>query len=291
MTQHEEKPEAVVIFHSHNGKDAHCDDGFAAAWIAVKALNHPKLIPAVYGHEPPIEECRGKAVYVLDFSYKRAKMAELVNGAAYTYVFDHHESAERELDNFVATPELHGNVCAEINFDKTKSGAMMTWNKFFPDVDPPPLIKHIQDYDLWQWRMHMTKEAKAALNSYAQTLATWNWLMQRPIEELYTEGAAIRRYIDQKISLLLQDAWLAGLLEHKVYMANAPQFFSSELGHELAKISPSGIGIVFTEYKEFYKYSLRGSNEAPAVNKIAETFGGGGHRNAAGFILPKDKKL
>ncbi len=47
------------------------------------------------------------------------------------------------------------------------------------------------------------------------------------------------------------------------------------------------IGVLIVELKNFYKVSLRSKNED--VSHIAESFGGGGHKNAAGFEVKEGK--
>lgn len=65
-------------------------------------------------------------------------------------------------------------------------------------------------------------------------------------------------------------------------MANSDGM-ASALGHELAKRSESGVGVVWHLDGETYRWELRSTADGPDVSEIAEAYGGGGHAHAAGF--------
>jgi nanoRNase/pAp phosphatase (c-di-AMP/oligoRNAs hydrolase) len=68
--------------------------------------------------------------------------------------------------------------------------------------------------------------------------------------------------------------------------ANCPPHLTSDVGHELANQSGT-FGLCWTLSKEGLtaQCSLR-SNGDYDVSAIAKAFGGGGHKNAAGFEVP-----
>ncbi|MBO4473051.1 MAG: hypothetical protein J5765_04500, partial [Clostridia bacterium] len=60
---------------------------------------------------------------------------------------------------------------------------------------------------------------------------------------------------------------------------------TSNLVNEVVNVAGVMIGVSITEVRPYsYKVSIRTHGEVNA-NGIAETFGGGGHKNAAGFTL------
>jgi nanoRNase/pAp phosphatase (c-di-AMP/oligoRNAs hydrolase) len=71
------------------------------------------------------------------------------------------------------------------------------------------------------------------------------------------------------------------LLGHKVLCANAT-VFASEIAGELATGRPFGV-VFFCDSEGKFVYSLRSNAAGIDVSEIAKQFGGGGHRNAAGF--------
>lgn len=66
--------------------------------------------------------------------------------------------------------------------------------------------------------------------------------------------------------------------------ANAPAFLASDLGHELANRSGT-FGLVWSMAADRMAHCSLRSNGDYDVSAIAKVFGGGGHRNAAGFSV------
>ena len=73
--------------------------------------------------------------------------------------------------------------------------------------------------------------------------------------------------------------------------ANCPPFLTSDVGHELANQSGTfGLCWTLNKDKPVANCSLR-SNGDYDVSAIAKAFGGGGHKNAAGFEVPIETLL
>jgi hypothetical protein len=291
----------IVIFHSQNGTN-HCDDGFGAAWVFWRKFgDKAEFWPGVYGSEPPLYEagqCQGGQTFALvDFSYKRPQMKALARNPVNLLVLDHHKTAEAELDGIVdeLVSEEPGWPMDEfgqfiglpdIRFDMDRSGARMAWDYCFPGEDPPDLLLRIEDADLWRWHYEDGKAVQAALRSYPQTFEVWTDLMLRPIGELATEGASIRRFIEAKVAELKRTAWLAEIGGVQMPVCNAPWFLASELAGALAEEHHDGRAAVYFDQGKRRVFSLRARGDAD-VSEIAKRYGGGGHRSAAGFEVPR----
>lgn len=271
----------LVIFHSINGV-MHCDDGFAAAWVAWKFFDGKSdFHPGIYGEAPP--DCRDRQVYLLDFSYKRAEMLKLVRDAASLVVLDHHKTAQAELHGLEADLPDHPIT---IRFDMDRSGAVLAWEHFFPGEEPPELLRRVEDGDLWRWSYGDSKEVQAALRSYPQTFDVWSELMTSPIRELAADGAAIRRFIEAKIRELLPNIRIMEIAGHRVPAVASPKFLASELAGELVEMIPGApFAAAYEDGATQRTFSLR-SRGSFDVSEVARKFGGGGHRNAAGFQVP-----
>jgi nanoRNase/pAp phosphatase (c-di-AMP/oligoRNAs hydrolase) len=76
----------------------------------------------------------------------------------------------------------------------------------------------------------------------------------------------------------------------KTHLAVNSPFFASELGHELAKMSPSKIAVVWHRASDGIKVSLRSTGNVD-VAKLAKKYGGGGHPKAAAFRIKKGETL
>ncbi len=169
----------LCIYHGN------CADGFGAAYAVWKRYGEEvEFYPGVYQQDPP--DVAGCDVIMVDFSYKRPvieKMAEVANSIL---ILDHHKSAEEDLRQWTSEGEPQDytewnpapmedpvgdeHVCAI--FDMERSGAMIAWSFFHPFEPIPQLFKHIQDRDLWQFKLPGTREIQANLFShpYVRTL-------------------------------------------------------------------------------------------------------------------------
>lgn len=203
--------------------------------------------------------------------------------------------------------------------DNNRSGAMLAWEYFHPDTEVPMLIRHIDDYDRWQFRLDGTKEFNKALWSYAPwSFEQWrDWVFQLDHNRdgpylsdhitapFIKEGAAILRAHDQNVQTVVKGAardcrielpmpnggWRAGDTCFAIGLAaNCPPHLTSDVGHELA-VQSGTFGLCWQLAKEdkdgvqIANCSLR-SNGDYDVSAIAKAFGGGGHKNAAGFEVP-----
>jgi oligoribonuclease NrnB/cAMP/cGMP phosphodiesterase (DHH superfamily) len=258
---------------------AHCIDGFTAAWVAHEAFaGAVELVAASYQTEPP--DVTGRTVYVVDFSYPRAVMARLAERARRVVVLDHHQTAIADLADL---PGL------ETVFDKARSGARLAWDYWFPGVEPPPALRSVEDHDLWRHEIEGSREVHAALASYDYDVGTWSRLMRGPRETLIEEGRTLRRARARDVATLVhagrRTLCIGGV---RVPALNVPRMFSSDAGERLAEDAP--FAACYCDTASGRTFSLRSTPGRGAdVSVIAQLYGGGGHRHAAGFTVSLDE--
>ena len=193
--------------------------------------------------------------------------------------------------------------------DNDQSGAMLAWRFFHPGTEVPMLIQHIDDRDRWQFKLDGSRELHAVLTSLKPwTFDQWDHICAETgyrandgtgIDALYRDGAVLLRSHKQQVKSALKQARPCRLLksvpkpggEHWEALfpvdatglaANAPFDLASTLGHELANKSGT-FGLVWSMAGDGQIHCSLRSNGEYDVSAIAKTFGGGGHRNAAGF--------
>ena len=263
----------ICIYHGN------CADGFGAAFAIWKRDGDcVTYYPGVYGVAPP--DVTGLDVAIVDFSYKRPVMIELASKAKSILVLDHHKTAQAELDGLAAECP---NVTVE--FDMERSGAMMAWQYFRPDRPIPMFIAYLQDRDLWTKKLHGVDEFTAALRSYPQDFNIWDKLCDNGPQALITEGYAIQRYFRTLVEQAKKHAHMRVIAGYTVPVVNASMFMSSEVAGELAEGQP--FAAVYVETATDVIWSLRSRSDGVDVSEVAKRFGGGGHRNAAGFTVPR----
>ena len=172
----------LVIYHDN------CADGFGAAFAAWLALgDDAEYLPQQYNsidftHPADIRDyVDGREVYILDFSFPRPVMDQVFTDAKRVVWLDHHKTAFemwgagmpwfKDMDHL----DRH-----HIELDNARSGAMLAWEYFNPHDPVPMFVRHIDDYDRWQFKLAGTKEFNKALWSYAPwSFEQWrDWVFQ-----------------------------------------------------------------------------------------------------------------
>lgn len=275
----------LCIYHGN------CADGFSAAWVVRKALGEENVefYSGVYQQLPP--DVNGRNVIIVDFSYKRAVIEAMRQSAESILILDHHKTAKEDLEGYIGTTMETGAAPIEVVFDMERSGAMITWDYFFPTTLPPRLLMHVQDRDLWLFSLPHTREIQANLFSYPYDFTVWDDLMDRFGRDgdfaisFIAEGQAIERKHHKDINEYMKAAATRALIAgHDVPVLNAPYFWSSDAGHIMAQ--GEKFAACYWDTPKGRVYSLRSTKEGMDVSQIAKLFGGGGHHNAAGFTVP-----
>jgi uncharacterized protein len=264
----------AVLYHKN------CPDGFGAAWAAWKKFGSRADYIGVNHGEPLPRGLKGKEVYTLDFCYKGKNMDDLLEKAKRLVVLDHHVS---QKDSIMRAHDYR--------YELDRSGAVISWNYFHPKKPLPRALKHIEDIDLWKFKMQYTREVSAILSTYpfefkARDIFIKNFENAAQRKELIKAGAAILRYQSRVIEHLVGAATPITFAGYTIYSANS-FVLTSEAGNILSKKYPP-FALVWSEREGRIIVSLR-SQKGFDVSKIAQKFGGGGHKNAAGFSFPAGK--
>lgn len=298
----------MCIYHGN------CADGFGGAWVVRKALGEQvEFVAGVHGQEPP--DVTDKDVIIVDFSYKYEVMARLSWKANSIIILDHHKSAAEDLGKF---PPFHAGVrvdgrhpdgsvalgweSAHISmnsqnspaiaccFDMNRSGAMLAWDHFFPGQEPPMLLRHIEDRDLWLFQLDGTREIQANLFSYPYDFEVWDTLMTTDVQSLRSDGAAIERKHQKDVAELVAVTKRRLVIGgHDVPVASLPYTLTSDAGHLMAQGEP--FAACYWDTPDGRVFSLRSTDDGMDVSEIAKQYGGGGHRNASGFRVPFGHEL
>lgn len=282
-----------------------CDDGFAAAWIAKKKWPEIECFGTNYGQPFPDVDITGKNVLIADFSFKPDVLAELADKARSIVILDHHKTAEADLKDLHAivraTHDNVGRCFARMSgtwrervlaeFDMKRSGAMMTWDFCFPTEEPYPLIRYVEDRDLWRFAIDHTRAVSLYLRSFPYDFDAWTEVAERTavdLEAVLAEARAIERFYDRKLAELIPTAVrFQSIGGHTVPVLNVPWALASDAAHELLIAHPDApFAAAYFDNGGGRTYSLRSENTREDVSTIARQYGGGGHRNAAGFRMP-----
>jgi oligoribonuclease NrnB/cAMP/cGMP phosphodiesterase (DHH superfamily) len=266
----------AVLYHN----DA---DGFGAAFAAWFAFGGDAMyIPVQYGEPFPDLPTTVTSVFIVDFSYKREEMLKIIDRFEQVLVLDHHKTAEQELA---------GLPNCVLNLDK--SGCHLAWDEFCLGPQPP-ILAYVEDRDLWRFALPNSKEVNLFISTLPENFEAWNTF--NLIEAEYG-GKAIKAFQDAQIRRKVDKAYRVNFpanpeatAHYSAIGCNATENIS-ELGNELCKAYPdAAFSATFWVDDDGDKiYSLRSIGDFD-VSAVAKAFGGGGHKNAAGFKLKGDLK-
>lgn len=260
----------LVVYH------ADCLDGFCAAWVAWRRFGDgAEYFPAFYGKPAP--DVAGREVFIVDFSYSYEETLALIAAAKHVTILDHHKTAQEALSRIPNDP--YGK--AEIVFDMDRSGAGIARDYFEPEFDNW-LVNYTQDRDLWKFALPESTLVNAYIGTLEQNFATYEHASLLSVEEAASFGVGAERYKRMYVAKMVQHARRVTFAGHdNIPIVNAPYIGISELVGELAETALFAVGwFVRGDGKTAYSLRSRGDFD---VSELAKQFGGGGHKNAAGF--------
>ncbi len=265
----------VIIYH------ADCRDGFGAAYAAWKKFGDSASYVPWRDHVIAPEGLTDKEIYIVDFSFRRPTFENLLAQNKSIVVIDHHQTAAADVTAF---PQ---NV-----FDNNHSGCVLAWQYFHPDTPVPELLKYVEDHDLWRFALTENREYNVALGQYDVTFESWDALIadlaasEASRVNFVAKGALIAKFEDKLVDTILATKERVLFEGHEVWAVNAERIYRSILGNKLAELNEAegkiAIGVVYYRSHGRVNISLRSRGEVD-VAAIAEKYGGGGHKRAAGI--------
>lgn len=291
----------LCIYHGN------CADGFTSAWVVRQALGRDiEFRAGIYGQPPP--KIDGLDVIMVDFSYKRPVIDEMAQSAKSILILDHHKTAETDLAPFRFEESSPGALgysdvpgmlrdCVDLGrppiialFDMDRSGAQITWDVFNFGKPRPLLVDYTGDRDLWRFKLPLSREVNAFVFAHNYDFKNWDYLNammhdHMGIQDVADMGGAIEKKhhkdVAELVSVTRRRMIIGGV---DVPVANLPYTLTSDAGHLMAQGEPFAACYIDTPAGR--TFSLRSTDAGMDVSMIAKAYGGGGHRNAAGFQKP-----
>jgi oligoribonuclease NrnB/cAMP/cGMP phosphodiesterase (DHH superfamily) len=271
----------TVLYH------AGCPDGYVAALLLWYCCgDQAQYVPVRYDDPVDPQRYRGRNVILVDFSFPRDVLLAVHQQAAGLAVLDHHRTAEENLQGL--------DFCC---FDLSRSGAALTFDavkQLLPAGTPHSklqlLVSYVQDRDLWTWALPNSRAVSAALSLWPRgDFAVWaNRIKGVALEDLYQRLVDRGDLVLERDAVLIRSAAAGASLRTFEGLAavevNSP-LFASELGERLG--SRAVVVLVWSVRSDgVYRYELRTQDPTVDVSALARLHGGGGHRQAAGFVSP-----
>lgn len=282
----------AVIYHGY------CYDGLTAAWVAwTKLKNTAQYIPGFYGApEPTFTE--PTHIFIVDFSFSKEVIEKWLNQGHKVTLLDHHQTAVDNLKEYF-------DSCTNKNLfyvlDMSRSGAGIAWSYFYPTKNLPLLVQYVQDRDLWQFKFGNTSRH---LYSYMQLRIEFSNSLDKQFEvidmihenlETYKQDSSVlekgavlsesyykfcRNFAENRTMIEIPGLEFPAfpvITTNKMFGSDTCSYICKELGYQAS-------GYFFLEKPNQWNWGMRSVGDID-VAELCKRYGGGGHKNASGFIL------
>ncbi|ARF10837.1 DHH family phosphohydrolase [Hokovirus HKV1] len=279
----------LVIYH------AKCIDGFACI-LTIDLYNRENLTDddkqleyvAVNHNNYIIPDVKNKNVLICDFSYNYDITMSIIKDAKNVLIIDHHDTAQDNLKNIPDECKI---------FDMTHSAAVLTWKYVFPNRKIPLLFQYIEDRDTGKNSMEFTNEFFVWFSTIPQAFETFS---------RYLNDSMLIKMINNygKIYYKQYSYYINGSAEHakqtfmKIQVQDDVKYyfvgyhnqtnFKTDVGNEIVVKYPNidfSATYSMSDNSDKTKFALRSDENSTNVAKIAELFGHGGKKKAAGLVI------
>ncbi|HOQ65795.1 MAG TPA: DHH family phosphoesterase [Methanosarcina thermophila] len=276
----------TILIYYHDDNDGSCASAVAANYYDKNEFSI-KFVAINYGKESWTEEEINEAekVWLVDFSSDRMEEFVKICGSKLIWI-DHHRTA---MEKF---PELWGSSSIPGIRSLEKAACMLTWEYTHPEnISPPPAVAYIGDKDMWTFEYPDTRAFSAGFSLMVKTPddPVWDVLLGSEYEETVNKMISIGELLLEAQKYKLQKAFDRGIdftfHNWRARLVNTTGNIS-ELGEFIYKKPEYDIAVMWQAVEDMVVFSLRSDSEnpnSPDCAKIAQQYGGGGHKNAAGF--------
>jgi len=300
----------LILYHQKKS-DLDCLDGIFAAFIMFSHLekHYPGAIDVLgvsYQHKEKtttINVVNYEFIYLVDFSYPCHVIESWLNQNKKIFIYDHHKTTIEELTKLKQTVE-------ELWWNPDECGATIVWQKYFKPIKQPAILAYIRDRDLFLKQLPETDIVNVALLYYLDRLAPFKNLESKddsPRLELIfcwfkyllglnqTQLLNYLRPIGQKVihekNNIIEGAQRKAFFESfknnpnwdavLINLSDRESPYAADICHRLLERFPEKLfSAALKNEKEWFLCSVGQFD----VSAIAKQYGGGGHRNAAGFV-------
>lgn len=275
----------TILVYYHDDNDGLCSAAVAGNYYDRNKFSI-KFVPINYGKESWSQEEINAAekVWLLDFASDEMNKFVKACGSKLIWI-DHHRTAMEKYPDIWNSSEIPGIRSIE------EAACVLTWKFTHPEHALPAAVAYLGDKDMWRFEYAETRAFSAGFSLMVKTPddAIWDVLLGSEYEDTVNKMMSIGELLLESQSYKIQKAFERGVdcVFHnwKARLVNTTGSVS-ELGEFIYKKPEYDIAIMWQAVENMVVFSLRsdsGNPDSPDCAEIARQYGGGGHRNAAGF--------
>jgi len=279
----------MKCFYHRSDLDGHCSGA-----IVKSKYPNCEMIGVDHGEEIDFSSIvKSEEIYIVDFSFPMEEM-QMLNEKAKVHWIDHHKSAIDEAYNYVFIAS--GGQLIEIG----RAGCELTWKYLYKNEVMPVAVYYLGRYDVWDHSDENTLFFQYGMRNFENTHPDneelWQHLLDLDgkrvlecydLENIISGGELILSYEElQNEKYARSMAYEANFKGLRAIVVNKP-LSNSKIFDSIYDSSIHDIMVVFSVKGDNYKYTLFSAKDEVDVSRIAVSYGGGGHKSAAGFISKK----
>lgn len=222
-------------------------------------------------------------------------------------IYDHHKTFLESWEEYKTTdPNMYLIWKDKLHYDVNHCGAYLAWKYYFPNERVPLYILYVEDRDIWQFKQPASNEIGEALfnneiryDDPAAYIETYFSFSSQEEEQKYFDsleqiGKSLVNAKNKRMESLYKTGYFIEFDGHRIWACNASHNDASDLGN-LAVTKGDCVAAFIWRYQSennSIAISTRSDNKNPDaldVSQLCKKYGGGGHRNAAGFEIPVEK--
>ena len=260
-------------------------DGFCSAAVVNYKYSRCRFKDINYGEEIDFESLikPNEITFIVDFSLETEESwKRLLKVTKNVIWIDHHKSILKYND-------VAGHLEGVRKVGNLVSACFLTWKFLFPDQEVPEIVKLISDFDTWTFK-YGDKTWHCFYGLYTENYTNpkakvWEICFDsnEPIKSIIDKGKIAKQAIGSLYrECLAPNKFFVNLEGYKGICINYMRCNSS-----IFSTAKEDFDIMIPFYYNGSKwiFSLYAGDKDIDVSKIAEKFGGGGHKGAAGFKL------
>jgi len=279
----------MIVCLYHNDLDGKCAGHLVYDFVDISTEEGLKMIPVNYNSVIPYDVLdENDTLYIVDFSIPPSTMEQLLENNVNVIWIDHHISAIEKYKDFpydIRGIRYNGWAGCELTW------AYLNGHPINEDVRGiiPNYIRLIGDYDTWQFRFEEdTVSLCSGIDSYNNNPDDYIWQNLKTIDGFFAvleRGGAIEEFKKkQRKEIVKEYAFISEFEGYKVAFCNANRQNSKLFDSFKGKYDFVSVFSYLPEGK--WTFSIYQANDnSPDLSRIADKYGGGGHKGAAGFTV------
>lgn len=284
----------VCLYHGSD-LDGHCSGAIYSVVAQEKGLDYV-LYPIDYGDPIPWDLCKGANVAILDFSIQPWHDFQKFAKAAKSVLWiDHHSSAISEYEE-----KGIESASFQCRLDVTKAACELVWEHFNPDLPMARGVKLLGRYDVWdhsdpdvlpyQYGMRLfDMDPKSGKDQ-----TKWIDVLTGDTETAIEIGKILLKYQRKQDAEAVSKAWFPVEFGGRTWQACNRLGKGSSFFDSVADSKQYDGVLSFSFNGKIWTIGLYSDRDDVDCGAIAKSYGGGGHKGAAGlrcdtlpFVLPE----